>query len=104
MDAATKKKIDDIWLNSYEGVWCKAVAKNDVEAAGKALQEEYDAGYFPTEMLSKALADKMTAYPKTLDELNDYLRLSDAWTPDRVEIFTVRSCLYDELFDRLYGK
>ena len=104
MDAATKKKIDDIWLNSYEGAWCKAVAKDDEAAAEKALQEEYDAGYFSTEMLSKELADKMTDYLKNLDDLDDYLRLLDAENPDLVEVFIVRSCLYDELFDRLYGK
>lgn len=64
MDAVTKKEIDDIWLNSYKGAWCKAVAKNDVEAAGKALQDEYNADYFSTEMLSRELADKMTEYLK----------------------------------------
>ena len=104
MDAATKKKIDDIWLNSYEGAWCKAVAKDDEAAAEKALQDEYDAGYDFSEMLARELADKMTKYLKNMDDLDDYLRLLDAEDPDLVEVFIVRSCLYDVLFDRLYGK
>ena len=104
MDAATKKKIDDIWLNSYEGDWCKAVAKNDEAAAEKASQASFDAGYFYMGMLSKELADKMTEYLKNMDDLDDYLRLLDEEDPDLVEVFIVRSCLYDVLFNKLNGK
>lgn len=94
MNKELKKKIDNAWIQSDFGKWCKAVAKNDIRTADSILKQIFDLGYPMMEILEEELAGNIASMMNSEADIDEYLQL---WEDENSELVEV--LIQQELFD-----